>query len=350
MQLGRAFAFLGGAALSLSFVGASCAQPMMGAMPGVLNDPKNYSLRKSILAQGTDTLCDEIRSRSQPFRFRDEDPIVGRFFPTQCQSRTLPTGQLWLTLAGQGYVWTPMSKRLGFEATVGVAYDTDFQLDGSTMYVYFRPRGATPPAFVTRMMEQSLGGMLAILVAGAAGQSLPDRYGAQIMAFQLQRGFTVIRDANGAVATDVGVLPPGQKPMGAFTSLDPDKATLANERVELHPNERDFAGPFTVPDGKKLWLTVNVEGTQAVDLLVIPRLPGDAWLGSYIHEIAPRPPPVMPAFDDAVVAGSIYRRPIALPPGQYYLVLDHTPSAGRTSIPLTGRDERVVVSYAVQVD
>jgi hypothetical protein len=351
VSLQRAFASILAIAASLSFVGASCAQSMLGVMPGVVNDPKNFSLRRSILAVGADHICDDIRSRSIPFRFHDEDPVVGRFFPTTCSSRQLPNGDIGIEFSGHGYVWTSMSYRLGFEATAGASYDTDFLLDGSTMYVYFRPRTTAPPMFTTRYVEQSQAGFLtAMLGGGAPGQSLPDRYGAQILAFQLGRGFTVIRDANGGLAYGVGVLPPGQRPPVAYTNLDPDKPVLANERVDLHANQRDFAGPFDVPPGKKLGLVVGVDGAPAIDAIVVPRPIGDAWLATYTHQPATTPPPGPPLLDEAVVAGPMFHRTMDVPAGQYYLVLDNTPTAGRTPPQVSGGADRIVVSYAVQLE
>ena len=114
---------------------AGCGQGALGVMPGVINDPHNLSLRRSILAYGKMAVCNEVQARSLPIRPRDDLPAIGRFLPLQCAARELPNGELYLQLAGRGYVWTRMSQRVGFEAGTGVSFDTDFLLDGSTMYV-----------------------------------------------------------------------------------------------------------------------------------------------------------------------------------------------------------------------
>jgi len=335
----------------LSCTGASCGPAALGLMPGVLNDPHNLSLRRSILAFAVGRICDEVSARSMPLRFRDEDPVAGRFFPTTCTSRELPNGDLHLQLLGQGYVWTELSMRLGFEAGASVAYDTDFLLDGDTMYVYFRVRASAPPAFATRSVENAQAAMLSALVGQRGGQSLPDRIGAQIMATQLGRGFTVIRDPSGGVAFGVGVVPPGLRPPEAYTGLDHRRPILANERVELHQNQRDFAGPFEVPAGKELGVLISVQGAPAVDVLLVPRAVGDAWLGAYTHQAVTTPPPGPMLLDDVVAMGPAYRRALPVPPGSYYLVLDNTPTAGRTSLPTVPRDDRpAVVSYAVDLE
>jgi len=335
----------------LSFVGASCGPSTLGLVPGVVNDPHNLSLRRSILAYGLEHVCDELRGRNMPLRFWDEDPIAGRFFPSTCSSRDLPNGDMLLQFAGQGYVWTDMSLRLGFVAGAAVAYDTDFILDGEAMYVYFRPREGPPPSFSTRLVEQQQAALYSALLGRREGQSLPDSIGTQIMTAQLARGFTVIRDAAGGIAFGVGVVPPGARPPEGYLGLDHSKPVLANERVDIHQNQRDFAGPFEVPPGKALGLLVSVAGAPAVDVLLVPRAAGEAWLGAYTTQLGTTPPPAAPMLDDVVATGAPYRRVLPVPPGDYYLVLDHTATAGRTSLPTTPRDDHAAtVSFAVDLE
>jgi hypothetical protein len=170
------------------------------------------------------------------------------------------------------------------------------------------------------------------------------------MGLLLGRGFTIIRDAGGGVAFGVGVVPPGARPPEAYTNLDRDKPVLANERVDLHPNQRDFAGPFEVPAGKKLSVIMSVDGAPAIDALLVARPVGDVWLAAYTHQAVPTPPPGPALLDDAVVAGPPYHRALDVPPGQYYLVLDNTPTAGRTAPMMRSAADRVLVSYAVLLE
>lgn len=339
-------------AFCLSFVGASCGPSALTLMPGVINDPKNLSLRRSLLAYGMGQVCDEVRSRSMALRLGDDEPVAGRFFPTLCKSREQPSGEIYVELAGHGYVWTDKSLRIGFEASAAVAYDVDFLLDGSTTYVYFRVKGSSPPKLVARLVEEKQVSMFARIFGAANGGSPIDSFGGQVMAAQLQRGFTVIRDASGGTEVGLGVVAPGQRPPGGgFVGLDRTNTILANERIELHQNQRDFTGPFVVPPGKQLGVMVSETGAPAVDLLVIPRGAGDAWLAAYTHERDVTPPPAMPVVDDVVAAGPVYRRALRVPPGSYYVVLDNTANAGRTSLPTAPRDDKpVVVSYAVQLE
>jgi hypothetical protein len=341
---------LGAVAFGLSFVGASCGPSALGLMPDVINDPGNLTLRRALLTYGIGSICAEVRARSMPLRLADDEPVAGRFFPTACSAREMPDHGLYVQLAGQGYVWTDRSLRLGFEASAAIAYDVDFLLDGSTTYVYFRVKGTSPPTFVTRLVEEKTVSQFNRVFGAANGQSPTDSFGAQVMAAQLVRGFTVVRDAAGGTEFGVGVVPPGTHPPGGFVGLDRGHPVLANERVELHQNQRDFAGPFVVPPGKRLGILVNQVGAPAVDLLLVPRGPGDAWLAAYAHERDVTPPPVMPLLDDVVLAGTVYSRALQVPPGAYYLVLDNTATAGHTSPPTAPRDDRpVVVSYAVDL-
>jgi hypothetical protein len=335
-------------AAPLSFLGASCGPGALGVMPGVINDTHNLSLRRAILAYGKGRICAEVQARSLPIRPRDDQPTIGRFLPLQCFARETPGGDVLLQLGGRGYVWTSMSQRVGFEAGVGVAYDTDFQLDGSTMYVYFRPRAASPPAFVTRVVENAQAAWFGGMATAPNGQKMTDAFGASIMANQLGRGFTVIRKPDGSLETGLGVIPPGAHPMAGIQLLtgDRDKPVLVNDRSELRPNQRDYV-PLDAPAGGRLTVLVGVAGPP-VDVLLLPRAAGDAWLGAYATQAVTTPPPAPPLLDEAVGAGPIWRRTVAVPPGAYYLVLDNTGSAGR-SAPVGG-DQPVVVSYAVALE
>jgi hypothetical protein len=275
-------------------------------------------------------------------RFRDDAPVAGRFFPTACAARDLPNGDIFVQLGGVGYVWTPPSLRLGFEAGASIAYDTDFLMDGSTMYVYFRPRGGAPPAFTTRFVEQPQAAFLGGLLVGPGGQSMTNSFGAQIMQGQLARGFTVIRSENGSVALAVGVVPPGRRPPEAYTNLDPAKVMLVNERSEVHPGQRDFVGPIEVPPGRKLDLTAGVDGVPSIRALLVPRAAAEAWIAAYASQAAPTLAPAPLLLDEAIVAGPIFRRSLPVPTGGYYLVLDNAPGAAAAPA--------AVVSYAIALE
>ena len=337
-------------ALPAATCGATCGQSALGIMPGVVNNPANLSLRRAILSWGQSQICAEVQKRSVPLRLRDDDPATGRFFPTACFAQELSNGNLMIQLGGFGYVWTNLTKRMGFEASAGVEYEQDFLMDGGTMYVYFRQRSTTAASFTTRMIEQPAALPLGTLPL-AQGSALTNALGTQLMRSEIARGFTVIRDDDGSVQLGLGVVEKGKRPPEPYNREASKKLLLANERTEVHQQQQDFIGPVEGPgDGEALSLTVNVDGAPAVDLLIVPRGPADPWLQAYTSQPAPAPPPTSPLLDQEVPAGAVFRRTVALPRGFYYLVIDNTSVAGRTQPSMVAQDDRAaLVSYAVQI-
>jgi hypothetical protein len=331
----------------ISFFGASCGQSALGVLPGVVNDPGNLSLRRAIFGYANDRICSEMLRRSLPLKLRERDPAVGRFFPTSCFAQTLANSHLFLQFGGYGYAWTNLTKRIGFDASGAVEYDHDFLMDGSTMYVYFRHRSTTAAQFTSRVIEQPGGGTIA---GSPLGQG-PGSIGEQLMKSELARGFTVIRESDGAVSFGLGIVPKGERPRSPYDVSASGKRILANERVEVHQNQRDYAGPFEVPDdAMALSLTVSIDGAPGMDVLIVPRGSGDTWLSGYTTQPATTPPPAPPSLDEPIVAGVIWRRTLPLPRGLYYVVFDNTSQAGRTQPTSYALDDRAaLVSYAVEL-
>ncbi|AUX47117.1 hypothetical protein SOCE26_086290 [Sorangium cellulosum] len=342
-----------GLALCLALLGAvcgACGQGALGVMPGVVNDPGNLSLRRAILAFATSQLCTEMQRRSVPLRLRDDDPVTGRFYPSSCVAQELANGNLFLQFGGSGVIWTNLTKRMGFDASAAVEYDHDFLMDGDTMYVYFRQRSTTAASFTTRLIEQpaavSLGG-----VSLAQGSAYANALGAQLVKTEIARGFTVIRDDDGAVQLGLGVIEKGQRPRAPYERRDNGKLLLANERTEVHQNQRDYIGPLEITDsGQAVTLTIALEGAPGVDVILVPRILAEQWLQVYLTQPAPTPPPTPPLYDEPVYSGAPWRRTLPLPKGQYYLVVDNTSAAGRTQPTTYALDDRAaLVSYAVEV-
>lgn len=339
-----------GLALCLALLGPACGQGALGVLPGVVNDPGNLSLRRAILSFATSRLCGDMQKRSVPLRLRDDDPITGRFYPTSCSAQELANGHLFVQFGGGGVVWTNLTKRMSFDASAAIEYEHDFLMDGDTMYVYFRQRSTTAASFTTKLVEQpaavSVGG-----VSLAQGGAYADALGAQLLKTELARGFTVIRDEDGAVQFGLGIVERGERPRSPYERRDNGKLLLANERTEVHQNQRDYIGPLEIEDsGQAATITVAVEGAPGVDLLLVPRGLGEQWLHAYVTQAAPTPPPAPPLLDEPIHAGAPWRRTVPLPKGQYYLVIDNTASAGRTQPTTFALDDRAaLVSYAVEV-
>ena len=351
-------------ALFLCCMGAACGETALAIMPGVINDPGNRSLRREIFSFGTKQLCSEMQKRSIPLKLRDEDPSIGRFFPTACQVKELENENLFVQFIGHGYAWTNVTGRMGFEASAAIEYEHDFLMDGSTMYVYFKQKETKSTAFRVQMVERTQAGTTPSSVAGLFGttvQQASQRIGERVVEHQLARGFTVVRDSDGAVSFALGVLEKGERPSAPFARGDSDWLVLANDRSELHNGQRDFAGPFEIADqGDALHVTVHLEGAPSVDVLVMPKALGDQWLQTYEREAATTPPPGAVMIDETLQAAApgppgtpppVWKRAIRAPKGLYYVVFDHTATAGATAPPTQGQDDRAaLVSYAVQLE
>lgn len=350
-----------GIALALSCLGASCGADVLAIMPGVVNNPGNRQLRRELFEFAIGQICTEMQKRSVSLKLRDEDPNVGRFFPTACYVQQMATENIYVQFLGHGYAWTNVTGRMGFEVSAAVEYNHDFFIEDGTMYVYFRQKTTTASKFDVLMTEQGRG-TKAGNVAGLLGtnvQEIGQQVGERVLQHELARGFTIVRESDGTVAFARGVLAVGQKPAAPFERGESDWPILANERTEVHAGQRDYAGPFTVNDADEvLWLTSLVEGAPGVDLLVVPKPVGDTWLQTYEREAAATPPPGPPTMEVQLTSPVLApgqapqpdRRPLRLPRGSYYLVFDHTAVAGHTMPPAIQYDDRAaLVSYAVQL-
>lgn len=318
--------------------------------PGVINDPKNKSLRFDILKYGLDEFCKEMRERGAPLKLRDGEPVLGRFFADGCTTQIIDEEQrksLVLQYSGRGYAWTNVTGRLGFTSAGLVEYAPDFQLQSGAMYVYFRPRNVASASFQTLLVESALA------KTGIALTRIdPDQIGRDIVENQLKRGFTVVRyTSNGETDFGLGYVAVGSRPFRPFSVQSEDKVTLDDDRTEVHSNQQDYVGGFIVPDdGQALYLTAQVDGAPAVDLLVVSKSDGDRVIDGFVRTPGPSVLPEPPLLDETVVAGALWKRQIAVPKGTYYLVVDNSPVLGRASPPAAVGDDRAArVDYVVEV-
>jgi hypothetical protein len=326
----------------------------VGAMsvlsPGVINDPRNKSLRFDLLKFGLDQFCREMQARGAPLKLRDGEPVLGRFFADGCSTQVIDEEErksLVVQYSGRGYGWTNLTGRLGFTSSGLVEYAPDFQLYEGAMYVYFRPRNVASASFQTLLVESALA-RTGIAVTGVN----PDQLGRDIVEGQLGRGFTVIRRAStGETDFGMGVIPVGKTPFRPFVVESEDKLLLDDDRTEVHANQQDFIGGFVVSDDDRaLTLTVNVDGAPAVDVLLVPKPDGDQVIDRYVRTPGPSLLPAPPLLDETVVAGARWTKQLAVPKGTYYLLVDNSPALGRAAPPTIAGDDRAArVDYVVQV-
>jgi hypothetical protein len=328
---------------------ASCAntgQAILGILPGVVNDPSNKDLRAAILKFGMKQFCDEMLKHDAPLALQPGASFIGRFYATQCAKQELQDGDWFVQFSGFGYAWTPLSKKLTFTMSGAVDYAADFQMSGSTMYIYFRPKQVTSSNFASHAIEQPVAQFLNSL------SNVGNTFGTQLVGSQLQAGFTVIRDSNGATDFSIGTIAVGQRPLHPIDVHGDGRITWENARVEVHANERDFVGPIEITDsGRAIWVSAQVAG-PSVDVLLLRKDVGDGSLQLYYNYPQSGPLAGPPLAQAVLAQGQPFNQAFKVDPGMYYVVFDSTPSAGVVAPPPLASllvDPGAVVSYAVQI-
>lgn len=329
----------------------SMGMSAMGLLgPGVINDPQNKSLRFDLLKFGLDQFCFEMRERGAPLKLRDGEPVLGRFFANGCNSQVIDEESrqsFVVQYSGTGYAWTNITQRLGFESSGLVEYAPDFQLHEGAMYIYFRPRNVASASFKTLIVESALA-QTGMAVTGVN----PDQLGRDIVDGQLRRGFTVIRySSNGETDFAMGIVPVGSKPFRPFIVQSEDKVTLDDDRTEVHANQQDIVGGLMVPDDDQaLYLTMQVDGTPAVDVFVLRKDDGVRVIDRFVRNPGPSQLFGSPMLMDSVAAGQPWKRTVPVPKGTYFLLIDHSPAIGQTAPPTIQGDDRAArVDYVAEV-
>ena len=317
---------------------------------GVINDPRNKSLRFDILKFGLDRFCFEMTNRGAPLKLQDDNPVLGRFFATNCQARVVDDEMrksFVVQYDGRGYAWTNVSQRIGFTSAGLIEYAPDFQMHDDAMYIYFRPKNVDAIDFKTLIVESQLAQTGATML-GVDFNAM----GRNIVQSQLQRGFTVVRySSNGETDFGLGYIPLGQKPFKPFQIRSTGRVTLANDRTEVHSQQHDFIGAFQVEDDDQaFYLTMTLDGAPAVDVLLVPKGVGDLMIQNYTQRGGPTQLTASPLLDEPLMPGMQYRRYVKVRKGAYYLILDHSAGIGRSAPPQTVGDDRAAkIDYAVQL-
>jgi hypothetical protein len=341
-----------GALAGLAFaVGApGCSPNSVCKMAGPINDPSNRTLRRNIMSYGLGQFCQQMTTRSAPLKLAADAPVIGRFFPQHCTQRMLDNGDLWVQFDGMGYAFTNLSRKVTFTSAATIQYNEDFRCaDDNSIFAYFDTRQVSPPDFRVLQIEQPVANLMQNWIAPFA-----DSFGRQMVSGQLSQGFTVIQGDDGTTDFDVGHLPLGKKPVHPYDLHGNNRTTVESLRTQVYGDERDFIGPITVQDGgRAIYLLMQLDGQQAIDVMLVPKAQGDAWLQLYVNYGAAGPVPTPPMFQDVLQYGVQYQRAVPVPPGMYYVVIDNTPSAGQVAppagLPIVGSASAAVINYAIQI-
>lgn len=280
---------------------------------------------------GAQQACPKLMSSGVPLRMDPSGPIIGRFFPNDCQQRVDDSRQtMTISFAGTGFAWTPIAGRVGFRASATVEYRMDFRMESDALYVWGVPTGAplATPQFQLGAVENPVVNWAA---QGPAGY-LASTFGSQILSGKLTEGFTAIRTDSGDEFA-LGHLVSPQRPPKPFALSGDDRLILANETTEIKLGQFDLLGPFDVAkDGQALFLRARVEGPQ-IEAFVYPRHAIEAWREGIQTGAALASPPNQPSASLVLAPGMEAMQTLRLPPASYLILVDNSNKLGQVNPP-----------------
>jgi hypothetical protein len=346
-------------ALSLLLIvplgGAGCAScekagfSGLSVMGGTINDPSNKSLRRGLLQFGLDQACAEMLKRPTALREGGEtagsatNPTNGRFFPKSCSQAQADNGDLVISFSGSGYTYASGVHKVTFEAAATVRYDQDFLMNGEELYGYFRTKEVSKPDIKLKVIESTLPAIANQLTG------FGENYAKQLLSERLRDGFTVRRKSNSETDFRAGIVQLGTWPKLGYAMGG--GLTLANDRTEVHEQQRDFIGPFEIDDeDNAIFVNGRIDGAPGVNVLVVDGATGDTWIDKYLTIGDATPPPAPPRQMLVAKQGAEFKLKIT-GKGRFWLVFDNTSTiAGGISPPGNFLDDRAaVVSFAASV-
>ena len=337
----RPRAFLALLVLVLAVVGVGCP------CNGIVND--SPSLRWWLFSNfGASKVCPEMTKRGVPLRIAQlGQGSVGRFFPGQCQVQVDDVRKaMVLTTTGSGYVMLPVARRVGFTITMTVEYLPDFRLESDAMYVWGRfNRFVVEPNLQIVGVENALVNLATLTPVGTVAQVI----GNGLVASEIGKGFTVVRrDDSDDFA--LGHLDPPQKPVRQFQP-GKGRVLLESNVTTIATVERDYLGPFEVPnDNAALFLHARTTGA-AVNYTIVDRSVGEAWRRLYESVQPLGPAPGLTVGQGRLEAkGADANLGLPVNRGDYYIVLENLapPTLLGAVLPIGG-DTPATVSYSVEV-
>jgi hypothetical protein len=325
----------------------ACAGPV-NASPG---------LRWWLFANfGASKICPEMIKRGVGLKLQSRGNSIGRFFPTGCTIDVNGEAQtVTVNFSGHGYGYMPVTRRFGFTASASVEYRPDFYFGEEAVYVWgVVNRIPNGPNFQVGYIEN---GAVDLATAFTPLGGLANMFGNQIVAGEVTKGFTVLENWETDSKTfTLGIIKPPQKPHTPYDVSQDDVYTFANEAIDVNYNQRDFLGPFEVVDNRQILMMKMFLQGPAVDVMVVDKQVGDQWRDAYIQGRPLGPPPGPVRAGGPLQPGREVRTAYSLPPGQYYVVVDHTQYAGTVNpppagllSPITGGGPIAKITYVAQL-
>ena len=213
--------------LALAFTGAGCpcVRSAVNASP---------ELRWWLFSNfGASKMCPEMLKRGIPLKLPQlGNASVGRFFPNQCFVQVDDTRKaIVMSASGTGYATLPVARRVGFYVGMTVEYVPDFRLESDATYVWGQfSRFVSPPDLRIVGVENPVVNLATRTPAGDVATAL----GNGLVASEIGRGFTVVRQDDGDDFT-LGHLEPPQKPPRQF------KGGAGSRRARERPHEVSHA-------------------------------------------------------------------------------------------------------------
>lgn len=303
-------------------VGCPCVNSAVNASPG---------LRWWLFSNfGAQRMCPEMLKRGVGLKLVPNGNTVGRLYPEQCNYQVNDQAQtMTLSFSGSGSAWTPIAGRIGFTVATSVEYGMDFFMADEAIYVYAKPRRIMfGPEFKIATIENKLVNW----AAQGPASYMATTFGAQIASSQISSGFTVIHSDDGDEFS-LGTINPPLHPPKPFNIPSGGRYAFVNDTTEVRSEQVDMLGPFEVAEsGQALFCRFRLTG-PALDVLVLRRGGGDLWRSGLQLGQALGPPPEVPVMQFPLMPGNEQRQKIALPPGQYYVVLDNSSHVGTVNPP-----------------
>lgn len=292
---------------------------------------------------GASKICPEMMKRGVPLKLPQTGAAsVGRFFPSSCGVQVDDQRKaIVMSASGSGYVLLPFTRRVGFSVAMGVEYLPDFRMEDDATYVWGKfSRFTVQPNLQILGVENPVINLATQTpfgsVAGIIGNGL--------VASEIGKGFTVVRQEDGDDFT-LGHLDPPAKPPRQFKP-GKDHFLLASDLTSVAGSAREYLGPFTVEENDvSLFLRANVQAAP-LSYYVVDRSVGEPWRRGY-ETAQPLVPPPGNLIARGMLAVGETRLAFPVGSGVYYIVLENAAPAPLLGV--VGNDTVAQVAYGVEL-